>query len=130
MMPFSLYIKEYLSYDQKYYTFSYHFLSLYYSSLNLKYLKLTKMDITRFCNETLQSNYILVLAQCNFSVDTLCIMHSTVCCIQCCTSKYVIYMYGQYSISLRRHTVHVQSVLIVIFMKHLIFLKLFWIAHV
>ena len=118
MMPFSLCIKEYLSYDQKYYTFSYHFLYLYFSSLNLKYLKLTKMDMTRFAMKLFNPFYILVLAQCNFSVDTLCIMHSTVYCIQSCTSKYVIYMYGQYSISLRRHTVHVQSVLIVIFMKH------------
>ena len=44
MIPFSLYIKEYFwSYDQKYYKFA-----LYFSSLNIKYLKLTKMELTRF----------------------------------------------------------------------------------
>ena len=48
MIHCSLYIKEYFwGYDQKYYKFSYYF-SLYFSSLNLKYLKLTKMDITHF----------------------------------------------------------------------------------
>ena len=48
MIPFSLYIKEYFwSYDQKYLQIFLLF-SLYFSSLNLKYLKLTKMDITHF----------------------------------------------------------------------------------
>ena len=48
MIPFSLYIKEYSwSNDQKYYKFSYYF-RLYFSSLNLKYLKLTKMELIRF----------------------------------------------------------------------------------
>ena len=37
MIPFSVYIKEY----------SWLF-SLYFSSLNLKYLKLTKMELSRF----------------------------------------------------------------------------------
>ena len=55
MLPFSLYIREYFwSYDQKYYKFSYLF-SLYFSSLNLKYLKLTKMDITRFAMKLLMN---------------------------------------------------------------------------
>ena len=50
MIPSSLYIKVYIwSYDQMYHTFSYYFLyTCYFSSLNLKYLNLTKMDITRF----------------------------------------------------------------------------------
>ena len=48
MIPFSLYIKEYSwSYDQKYYKFSYYFLYIS-ASLNLKYLKLTKMELSRF----------------------------------------------------------------------------------
>ena len=48
MIHCSLYIKEYFwSYDQKYNKFSYYF-SLYFSSLNLKYLKLTKMELSRF----------------------------------------------------------------------------------
>ena len=32
---------------KKYHTFSYYF-SLYFSNLNIKYLKLTEMDLTRF----------------------------------------------------------------------------------
>ena len=48
MIPFSLYIKEYFwSYDQKVLQI-FLLLSLYFSSLNLKYLKLTKMELTRF----------------------------------------------------------------------------------
>ena len=48
MIPFSLYIKKHFwSYDKKYYKLSHYFL-LYFSRLNLKYLKLTKLDITRF----------------------------------------------------------------------------------
>ena len=48
MIPSSLYIKVYIwSYDQKDHKFSDTF-SLYFSSLHLKYLKLTKMDLTRF----------------------------------------------------------------------------------
>ena len=50
MIPFSLYIKEYFwSYDKKvlqiFLLFS---LYMYFSSLNLKHLKLTKMELTRF----------------------------------------------------------------------------------
>ena len=49
MIPSSLYIKVYIwSYDQKYHKFSYYFPYKYFSSLNLKYLKFTKLDITRF----------------------------------------------------------------------------------
>ena len=43
MIPISLYIKDYFwSYVQKYYKFLYYFLYI------LKYLKLTKMELTRF----------------------------------------------------------------------------------
>ena len=53
MIPFSLYIKEYFwSYDQKVLHIFLLF-SLYFSSLNLKYLKLTKMELTRFAMKLL-----------------------------------------------------------------------------
>ena len=49
MIPFSLYIKI---------IFLKLLISLYFSSLNLKYLKLTKIDITHFAMK-LFKNYVL-----------------------------------------------------------------------
>ena len=54
MIPSSLYIKVYIrSYDQKY-----HLFSLYFSSLNLKYVKLTKMNLTRFAMKLFKCSHI------------------------------------------------------------------------
>ena len=65
MIPFSLYIKEYSwSYDQKYYKFSYYFLYIY-SSLNLKYLKLTKMELSRFAMKLFKCIWESELSTCN-----------------------------------------------------------------
>ena len=48
-VPSSLHIKVYIwSYDQKYHKFSYYFLYISAASIANIYLKLTKMDITRF----------------------------------------------------------------------------------
>ena len=70
MIPFSLYIKD----DQKYYTFS--IFSLYFSSLNLRYLKFTKMDITRFAMELFI--YTFMVSYCTMWLHVYHLMDSEV----------------------------------------------------
>ena len=88
MIPFSLYIKVYFWKLWSKVLQIFLLFSLHFSSLNLKYLKFTKMDITRFAMKlykcyhecwvmikTLVNNYPGQLSECNIGVKMSTFIH-------------------------------------------------------